>query len=438
MAKPLIAIFGGNRADPAVVALAESLGRALVDGGFRIACGGLGGVMAAVACGARTSPLWSGSDVIGLLPGWTEDEQPNPWIDIVLSTGLGSVRNHLVARVADAAIAVGGGAGTLSEIALAWHEGRPLACLSSAGGWAERLAGERLDSRREQPIVGLHTVDEAIIWLEELFPRGVWQERGPTRWWHEQVPCLHRVHAGVPAGARQVQAQLGMSLPLVEVERRLRSLAERVRLWNREHEQHRQALITIDDGHTDCQLLAPLFAQLPELQPMLFVTAALLAGDRRPLPLTALYSWCATHGRTLAQAAAELGIDRAGMKCLPEEAQRKRLASAGVSLDPEDEVMLAPTQIKQLLSSGWLIGSHGPEHCDLRQMEPGALAEQLLITRRALMAFGGTPWLAWPEGRNNQTLLELGRAAGFALQFGLDTEPGCTPGPELILRSVWT
>ena len=181
MAKPLIAIFGGNRADPAVVALAESLGRALVDGDFRIACGGLGGVMAAVACGARTSPRWSGSDVIGLLPGWTEDEQPNPWIDIVLPTGLGSVRNHLVARVADAAIAVGGGAGTLSEIALAWHEGRPLACLSSAGGWAERLAGERLDSRREQPIVGLHTVDEAIIWLEELFPRGVWQLALPPR-----------------------------------------------------------------------------------------------------------------------------------------------------------------------------------------------------------------------------------------------------------------
>ena len=438
MAKPIVAVFGGNRAEPAVLAFAESLGRALLDGGFRIACGGLGGVMSAVACGARTSLRWSGSDVIGLLPGWTEDEQPNPWIDIALPTGMGSLRNNLVARVAEAAIAVGGGAGTLSEIALAWHEGRPLACLTNSGGWAERLAGERLDARRERPIVSLDTVDAVLCWLDEMFPRGVWQERGPTRWWHEQVPCLHRIHEGVPVGARQIQAHIGMSLPLMEAENRLRALAERVRCWNRDHEQNRRALITIDDGHTDCLRLAPLFAQLPELQPMLFVTAALLAGDRRPLPLTVLYAWCATHGRTLAQAAVELGIDRTEMKYLPEEVQRERLALAGVSLEVEDELMLATTQIEQLLNVGWLVGSHGPEHCDLRQLEPVDLSNRLLTARRALIAFGGTPWLAWPEGRNNQTLLALARSAGFALQFGLDSERGCTPGPDLILRSVWT
>jgi uncharacterized protein (TIGR00725 family) len=438
MVKPLIAVFGGNRVEPEIAATAEALGRALVDAGFRITCGGLGGVMAAVACGARSSARWTGADVIGLLPGWTEDEQPNAWIDIALATGMGSQRNNLVARVADVAIAIGGGSGTLSEIALAWHERRPLGCLASTGGWAERLAGERLDDRRERPIVSLATVDEALAWLEQLFPRGVWPERGPTRWWFEQVPCLHRVHEGEPVGARRIQAQLGMSLPLAEVDARLRALAERVRAWNREHEQQRQALVTIDDGYADCVLLAPLFAQLPELQPALFVTAPLLAGDRRPLPLTALYAWCAATGRSLDRAAEQLGLDRMGLKCLPEAEQRDRLAAAGVPLEPEGEAMLERGQLEQLRDAGWLIGSHGPEHCDLRALDAKELAPRLLLTRRAMLGFGGAPWLAWPEGRCNRSLLAVARAAGFALQFGLDSEPGCEPGPELIARSVWT
>ena len=435
MVKPLIAVFGGNRVDDEIAVLAEQLGCRLVDAGFRLVCGGLGGVMAALSCGARASAHWSGAEVIGLLPGWTEDEQPNPWIDIPLATGMGSQRNNLVARVADAAIALGGGAGTLSEIALAWHEGRPLGCLTGSGGWAARLAGERLDERRERAIVELRSIDAALAWLDELFPRGVWPTRGPTCWWPEQVPCLHRVHEGEPVGARVIQAQLGMSRPLAELELRLRALAERVRAWNRDHEQRRRALVTIDDGHVDCLLLAPIFESLPELQPVLFVTATLLDGDRRPLPLTALYAWCAATGRTLDDA---LGVERMRLKLLPESEQRQKLAELGIPLEPETEVMLDRDELERLQHAGWLLGSHGPEHCDLRELDPAELAPRMLDVRRALLARGGIPWLAWPEGRCNKALLELARAAGFAWQFGLDSEPGYEPSPELVLRSVWT
>jgi len=438
MDKPLIAVFGGNRVDPPVATLAETLGRALVDAGFRIACGGLGGVMAAVACGARASASWTGAEVIGVMPGWTDDEAPNPWIDITLATGMGSLRNTLIARVADAAIALGGGSGTLSEIALAWHERRPLACLATSGGWAERLAGERLDDRRERAILGVDTVAQAIAWLEQLFPRGVWPGRGPARWWFEQIPCLHRVHDGEPQSARRIQAELGMSLPLADVRARLHALAERVRAWNREHEQRRRALVSIDDGHAECMLLAPIFEQLPELQPALFVTAALLDGDRRPLPLTALYAWCAATGHTPSSVAERLGLDRMDLKRMPEAQQRERLAAAGIPLEPADELMLERTQLEQLRDAGWWIGSHGPEHFDLREHDASTLTERLLAARRSLLAFGGTPYLAWPEGRCNRTMLVLARAAGFARQFGLDSEPGCERDPELILRSVWT
>lgn len=437
MDKPLIAVFGGNRIEPDVARLAEALGRALVDAGYRIACGGLGGVMAAVACGARASARWTGAEVLGIMPGWTHDELPNPWIDIPLTTGMGSLRNTLIARVADAAIALGGGSGTLSEIALAWHERRPLACLATSGGWAERLAGERLDERRERAIVSLDGIGDALAWLDRLFPRGVWAGRGPTRWWFEQIPCLHRVHEGPPRGARAIQAQLGMSLPLADVHARLRGLAERVRAWNREHEQARRALVSIDDGHAEVMQLVPLFASLPELQPILFVTAALLEGDARPLPLTALYAWCASEGHGLS-GAGERGVDRMAIKRMPEAAQRERLAAAGIPLEPADEWMLARAQLEQLRDGGWWIGSHGPEHFDLREHEPAALGERLLSARRALLTFGGTPFLAWPEGRCTRAMLAMARESGFARQFGLIGEPGCEADPELIQRSVWT
>jgi uncharacterized protein (TIGR00725 family) len=86
--------------------------------------GGLGGVMAAAARGCHEG----GGLSIGLLPGVHQDEA-NRWIAVPLPTGMGEGRNLLVVRAAQALIAVGGGWGTLSEIALARKVGRPVAAL---------------------------------------------------------------------------------------------------------------------------------------------------------------------------------------------------------------------------------------------------------------------------------------------------------------------
>ena len=45
-------------------------------------------------------------------------------MDVAVATGLGEARNALVVRAADALVAVGGGYGTLSEIALALQGGQ--------------------------------------------------------------------------------------------------------------------------------------------------------------------------------------------------------------------------------------------------------------------------------------------------------------------------
>lgn len=133
MRKPVIGVFGGGqrtvpRGSP-TYALAVALGHYLAQSGALVLCGGRGGVMEAVAQGARAA----GGRSIGILPfAETSTERANEFIDHAVFTGLGDGRNFLTAAVPDAAIALAGEAGTLSEIGLALKVGTPLVYL---GAW---------------------------------------------------------------------------------------------------------------------------------------------------------------------------------------------------------------------------------------------------------------------------------------------------------------
>ena len=106
-------------------------------------------------------------DVIGILP--TEDpDTANEHVDIGIPSGLGIARNALVVRTADAVIAVGGGAGTLSEMAMAWQLGRPVVGLD-VPGWSSKLSGEALDGKRPDTVVSAATPAAAIAAVREAF-----------------------------------------------------------------------------------------------------------------------------------------------------------------------------------------------------------------------------------------------------------------------------
>jgi len=159
--RPVLAVIGSGDAVPEVLGVAEVLGAAAVTAGFRVVTGGRGGVMAAASRGARTCPAWTDGSVPGILPG-EDAAEANEWVDIALPTGLGIARNVLVVRAADVVVAVAGGSGTLSEIALAWQLGRPVLALPSCGGWAEQRAGRALDDRRGDRIHPARTPAEAV------------------------------------------------------------------------------------------------------------------------------------------------------------------------------------------------------------------------------------------------------------------------------------
>lgn len=126
-APPYVAVVGaGGTVAQDVLALAEAVGAELARRGVVVVTGGLGGVMAAACRGARAA----GGTTLGILPGG-DRSAANRFVDVAVATGMGELRNGLVVRCADALIAVGGGYGTLSEIALALKAGKPVAGLAT-------------------------------------------------------------------------------------------------------------------------------------------------------------------------------------------------------------------------------------------------------------------------------------------------------------------
>ena len=169
-ARKTVSIIGASKASAASRDVAEDLGRLLVDLGYRIVNGGLDGVMAAASRGARSSAAWTEGSTVAILPG-LDARAANPWSDIVIPTGLNLGRNLLVVSAGDVVVAVGGGSGTLSEIALAWQLGKPVIGLDLGEGWSARLAGEQIDSRREDVVHRARSAQEAVQLVEDLLRR---------------------------------------------------------------------------------------------------------------------------------------------------------------------------------------------------------------------------------------------------------------------------
>lgn len=162
---PRIAVVGERDATPDSVRLAEEVGRELGRRGAIVVCGGMGGVMLAVAKGCCES----GGLVVGILPG-TDVGEANPYVGIPIVTGMGEGRNIIVVRSAQAVIAIGGSYGTLSEIALALRLGRPVVGLQTWVFYRERSAPD--------PVHRASDPRQAVELALTVAVRGVGESRG--------------------------------------------------------------------------------------------------------------------------------------------------------------------------------------------------------------------------------------------------------------------
>lgn len=141
-----ISVIGGSNVTDEQAEQARELGRLLGEHDHELVCGGLTGVMEAACEGARQAD----AHTIGILPG-SDRTAANEFVQTPIATGMGNARNALVALNGDAAIAVDGGTGTLSEIALALDYGRPVA---------------GLDTHRVEGIHHVETPRDAIEYVE--------------------------------------------------------------------------------------------------------------------------------------------------------------------------------------------------------------------------------------------------------------------------------
>src|SRR6266542_5771739 len=96
--RALVAVAGDGTAQPgsAPWSAAEEVGAALVEAGYRVLTGGLGGVMEAASRGARQARAYRDGDTVAVVPGHLASAA-NAACDVVLPTGLDHARNVLVA-----------------------------------------------------------------------------------------------------------------------------------------------------------------------------------------------------------------------------------------------------------------------------------------------------------------------------------------------------
>ena len=124
--KKLIGVIGARECPESSLKLAYEVGQEIAKFGYGLVSGGMMGVMEASSRGCREA----GGLTVGIIPG-TDPTLANPYLDIIIPTGMGIMRNLLIVRSAVGLIAIDGKYGTLSEIAYALQVGKPVVGLNT-------------------------------------------------------------------------------------------------------------------------------------------------------------------------------------------------------------------------------------------------------------------------------------------------------------------
>jgi hypothetical protein len=150
----IVAVCGASQATDDDRSIAAAVGRLLAERGFLIVCGGGQGVATEVAAAAQAA----GGTCIGLLPADSVADAA-PGVTIPIATGVGHLRNALIVRSCDAIIAIGGGYGTLSEIAFGLVLSKPVVALNS---WTVVRPG---DAAPDPAVHRVSTAEQAVEWV---------------------------------------------------------------------------------------------------------------------------------------------------------------------------------------------------------------------------------------------------------------------------------
>lgn len=105
--------------------------------------------------------------VVSIVP--SDDINLRDWpCTVLIPCGMGDARNLLMALAGDACLVIGGRAGTISEVCLAWLHHRPLLPLTGCGGWSDQLERNPPDERANSRILSWSSIEQLERNLREL------------------------------------------------------------------------------------------------------------------------------------------------------------------------------------------------------------------------------------------------------------------------------
>jgi hypothetical protein len=161
--KPQVCVLGSAEPGSPAYELAGAAGALLARHGITVVSG----------CGspatriAAERALGAGGLVVSIVP--PEVMPPADWpATVVIPCGMGDARNLLMALAGDACLVIGGRAGTISEVCLAWLHKRPLLPLVGQGGWSNDLPAHPPDERQNSPILPWGSIAELEAQLRQL------------------------------------------------------------------------------------------------------------------------------------------------------------------------------------------------------------------------------------------------------------------------------
>ena len=159
---------GAQGASIGMMAEAEEIGRLLAESNMIVVTGGKSGIMEAGARGAKKA----GGQTIGVVKGIRRFTS-NDFTDVEVISGMEAdgFDELLLVNMCDALIVIGGGAGTLEEMAIAYRNRTPIIALTTQPGWAKELAGKFLDSRNTIKIESAKNAKDAIKKTLQLLGR---------------------------------------------------------------------------------------------------------------------------------------------------------------------------------------------------------------------------------------------------------------------------
>lgn len=144
--------------------LAEKLGKIVAKQGAVLITGGKGGIMQYASRGAKSA----GGITAGVVKG-KERFSSNRFVDVEIVSGMeGCGEETMFILSCDGIIAIGGGAGTLQELTIAYRNKKPVVVLDTSYGWSSKLANSYLDERKNEKFFSAKTPEQAVSLLLKI------------------------------------------------------------------------------------------------------------------------------------------------------------------------------------------------------------------------------------------------------------------------------